>query len=171
MPKLKTLEDLFKEQLKDLYYAEKHLTKALPKMSKKASSEELKTAIDEHLKETENQVKRLEKVFKSIGMEPKTKKCPAMDGLIEEGKEMMQEEAEPSVMDAGLIAAAQKVEHYEIASYGCLKTYANMLGYEEAAELLEETLDEEKNADSKLSEIAESFVNEQAVAGEEAEEE
>jgi ferritin-like metal-binding protein YciE len=162
MGKMKSLQDLFVEQLRDLYYAEKQIIKALPKMAKKATSGELKKAFETHLHETEDQVERLERVFEKLEMTARGKTCPAMDGLIDEGKEIMTEDAEPSVMDAGLIAAAQKVEHYEIASYGTLRTYAKMLGYNKIADLLQETLDEEGNTDKKLSQLAEK-INEDAL--------
>lgn len=157
MSKLKTLEDFFIEELKDLYSAEKQILKALPKMVKAASSEDLKDAFQNHLKETENQVQRLEKISKKIGKTLSGKKCKAMEGLLEEGKELMEEDAEPAVMDAALIAAAQKVEHYEMASYGCARTYAKLLNERDIQELLQETLDEEGNADKTLTEIAESI--------------
>jgi ferritin-like metal-binding protein YciE len=163
--KMKTLKDLLTEQVKDLYYAEKQILKALPKMIKKASSAELKAAFEGHLEETEVQVERLEKVFEMLDLPARGKTCPAIDGIIEEGKELMQEEAEPPVMDAGLIAAAQKVEHYEIASYGCVRTYANLLGLNKISELLQETLDEEGATDHKLTAIAEN-INMDAMAGE-----
>jgi ferritin-like metal-binding protein YciE len=157
MSKLKTLEDFFIEELKDLYSAEKQILKALPKMVKAASSEDLKDAFQNHLKETENQVQRLEKISKKIGKTLSGKKCKAMEGLLEEGKELMEEDAEPAVMDAALIAAAQKVEHYEMASYGCARTYAKLLNERDIQELLQQTLDEEGNADKTLTEIAESI--------------
>jgi ferritin-like metal-binding protein YciE len=162
MGKMKSLQDLFVEQLRDLYYAEKQILKAIPKMVKKVSSGELKKALENHLHETETQVERLEKIFEKLEMTARGKTCPAMDGIIDEGKEMMSEDAESSVMDAGIIAAAQKVEHYEIASYGTLRTYAKMLGYNKIADLLQETLDEEGKADKKLSQIAEK-INMEAV--------
>jgi ferritin-like metal-binding protein YciE len=137
-------------------------------MVKAASSEELKAAFEEHISVTEEQVERLEKIFKGLDKAPKGKKCKAMEGIIEEGKELMEEDAEPEVMDAALIAAAQKVEHYEIASYGCVRTYANMLGYDDAAELLQQTLDEEAETDKKLTSLAESMVNERAANTEES---
>lgn len=155
MAKLKSLEDFFIEELKDLYSAEKQILKALPKMVKKATSEELKDAFQNHLEETENHVTRLEQIGKKIGKGLTGKKCKAMEGLLEEGKEVMEEDAEPAVMDAALIAAAQKVEHYEIASYGCARTYAKLLGDTDSEELLQETLDEEGNADKTLTSIAE----------------
>lgn len=168
--KLNSLEDLFVDLLRDIYYAEKQITKALPKMAKNATSEELRTAFETHLEETEVQIERLEKVFKAVGQTARGKKCPAMDGLIEEAKELLEEDVEPSVLDAGLIVAAQKVEHYEIASYGSLRTFAEHLGYEDVVELLQETLDEESATDEKLTELAEANVNE-AAETEESEEE
>jgi ferritin-like metal-binding protein YciE len=161
--KLNSLEDLFLDLLRDIYYAEKQITKALPKMAKKASSEELRMAFEEHLQETETQIERLDQVFEAVGQKPRAKKCPAMDGLVAEAKELMEQDAEPSVLDAGLIVSAQKVEHYEIAAYGSLRTFAEQLGYEEAAELLQETLDEEAATDEKLTELAEA--NEEETAG------
>jgi ferritin-like metal-binding protein YciE len=155
--KLGSLNDLFVEELKDIYDAEKQLTKALPKMAKEASSQELAEAFQEHLEVTEGQVDRLEQIFKSIGESPGRKKCEGMKGLIEEGEEMMDKEANEPVKDAALIAAAQKVEHYEMASYGCLRTWAELLGNKEVAELLQETLDEEGEADKKLTQIAEAL--------------
>lgn len=162
MSKLKTLEDFFVDELKDVYNAEKQITKALPKMAKSASSEELKNAFETHLAETEEQVTRLEKIGKIIGKTLSGKKCKAMEGLMEEGKELMEEDAAPEVLDVALIAAAQKVEHYEIATYGCLKTYARLLGYEEIEDLLQETLEEEGNADKTLTAIADD-INEEAM--------
>ncbi|WP_374165080.1 ferritin-like domain-containing protein [Arcticibacter sp. MXS-1] len=157
------LKNLFKDELKDIYWAEKHLAKALPKMAKGATSEELRTSIEQHLAETENQITRLEQVFEILGVKAAGKKCEAMEGLVEEGKTML-EETEDGTMtrDAAIISSAQKIEHYEIASYGTLRTLANTLGLTEAANLLEETLNEEKNTDTKLTQIAESFVNESA---------
>ncbi len=160
--KLESLHDLYVDELKDLYSAENQLLKALPKMAKAASTEELRTAFKEHLEETRGQVQRLERIFEELDARPKGKKCKAMEGLIEEGKEIMSEDIEPNVLDAALIAAAQRVEHYEIASYGCARTYARLLGYDEAAELLQETLDEEAAADKKLTELAESTINVEA---------
>jgi ferritin-like metal-binding protein YciE len=159
------LKDLFLDELKDIYWAEKHLAKALPKMAKSATSEELRSAIEQHLTETENQIQRLEQVFNSIGRKAMGKKCEAMEGLVEEGKHMMEETEDGSLTrDAAIISSAQKIEHYEIASYGTLRTLANHLGNTEAANLLEETLQEEKSTDVKLTEIAESFINESAKA-------
>ncbi|HWA34923.1 MAG TPA: ferritin-like domain-containing protein [Cyclobacteriaceae bacterium] len=153
------LRKLFEEELKDIYWAEKALTKAIPKMIKQATSEDLINALENHLQETENQVTRAEQVFNSLGMEPKAKKCDAMAGLIKEAEEIM-EECEDGVMrDAGIISAAQKVEHYEIATYGTLRQFAETLGFDEAVSLLESTLEEEKAADGKLSEVAEGAIN------------
>ena len=171
MAKLKTLEDFFIEELKDLYSAEKQITKALPKMVKAASSEELKEAFQNHLGETENQVKRLEKISQILGRGLTGKKCAAMEGLLEEGKELMEEDAAPEVMDAALIAAAQKVEHYEISAYGSLVTLAKTMGQDEVAEILSQTLEEEKETDELLTQLAESSINWQAEEeGEEGEE-
>jgi ferritin-like metal-binding protein YciE len=155
--KLKSLNDLFLEELKDTYDAEKQLIKALPKMAKAASSDELTAAFEEHLDITEGQVTRLEQVFKSLGESPGRKKCEAMKGLVEEGAEIIEEEATPAVKDAALIAAAQKVEHYEIASYGCLRTWAQLLGNAKAAKLLQQTLDEEGDADKALTALSEAL--------------
>lgn len=152
--KLESLKNLFVDELKDLYNAESQLIKALPKMAKAASSEELRIAFEDHLQETENQVQRLETIFQQLDTNPRGKKCKAMTGLIEEGKEMMEAEGEDAVKDAALIAAAQRVEHYEIAGYGTVRTYAQLLGFDEAAELLQETLNEEAAADQKLSGLA-----------------
>jgi len=163
--KLGSLHDLYVEELKDLYNAENQLLKALPKMAKAASAPELRAAFEHHLEETRGQVKRLEQIFKKLDGSPKGKKCKAMEGLIEEGKEVMGEDAESAVLDAALIAAAQRVEHYEMAGYGCVRTFARLLGYEDAAELLQETLDEEAAADKKLTELAETVINVEA-AGE-----
>ena len=155
MAKLKNLEDFLIDELKDLYSAEHQLIKALPKMAKAAASEELKAAFEEHLKQTEGHAKRLEKIGKYFDRPMTGKKCAAMEGLIEEGKEIMEEDAAPEVLDAALITAAQKVEHYEIASYGSARTHAALLGHTEVEDLLQETLDEEADCDEKLTEIAE----------------
>ena len=157
MPKVKSLEDFLIAELKDLYSAEKQIVKALPKMLKAATAEELKEAFQNHLAETENQVQRLEKISKIVGKPLTGKKCAAMEGLVEEGKEIIEEDMDPQVRDVALICAAQKVEHYEIASYGCARTYARLLGLEEAEELLQETLDEEGNTNKLLTEISESL--------------
>jgi ferritin-like metal-binding protein YciE len=161
--KLNTLEDLFVEQLRDLYDAENQLVKALPKMAKASSCDKLKSAFESHLEETKHHVERLEQVFKTLGQKASGKTCAAMKGLVTEGSEMISENAAPDVKDAGLIAAAQRVEHYEMAGYGCVRTWARQLGKTEAVRLLEQTLNEEKAADQKLNTIAESHVNQQAV--------
>lgn len=153
------LRELFEDELKDIYWAEKALVKAIPKLIKKASSEELVQALEDHLSVTEEQVKRVEEVFASIGTKPQAVKCEAMTGLIKEAEQIMDETEEGVVRDAGIISAAQKVEHYEIASYGTLRSFAQTLGLDEAVSLLEETLNEEKEADAKLSEIAENEIN------------
>jgi len=163
------LRELFEDGLKDIYWAEKALTKALPKMAKNATSEELVTALNEHLEVTKSQVQRVEQVFELIGKKAQAKKCDAMEGLLKEGQGIMEDTKEGPVRDAGIISAAQKVEHYEIASYGTLVAFATLLGEDEAAALLQETLDEEKAADSKLTEVAESAVNIDAKEEEEAE--
>ena len=160
--KLDSLRTLWIEEMRDLYNAENQLLKALPKMAKKASTPELKEAFESHLEETRTHVERLEEIFARLGKKPSGKTCKAMKGLVEEGSEMMEEDGPESVIDAGLIAAAQRVEHYEMAGYGVVRTFASVLGEDEAQELLQETLDEEGAADKKLTEIAESFVNEDA---------
>lgn len=157
MPKLKTLEDFLIEELKDLYSAEKQLTKALPKMVKAASADDLRDAFQNHLEETENQIARLDKISKIIGKPLSGKKCKAMAGLVEEGKEIIEEDMEETLRDVALIAAAQKVEHYEIASYGCARTYAKLLEMTDVEELLQETLDEEGNANETLTGISENL--------------
>jgi ferritin-like metal-binding protein YciE len=148
--------------LKDLYSAEKQLVKALPKLAKNAQSPDLQRAFQEHLKQTEGHVERIERIVSNLGGSPRGKKCVGMEGLIEEGNELLKEDAEPDVLDAGLIAAAQKAEHYEIASYGTARAWAERLGYNDAARLLQETLDEESMANEKLTRIAESHVNMEA---------
>lgn len=153
------LTELFEDALKDIYWAEKALTKALPVMVKNATSPELKDAINNHLTETEEQITRLEEVFKIIGQKAAAKKCDAMEGLIEEAKGMLEETEIGVVRDAGIIAASQKIEHYEIATYGTLRQFAETLGLPEAASLLELTLDEEKGADKTLTEVAVNAVN------------
>ena len=159
---MESLQDLMIEELKDIYNAENQLLKAMPRMAKKAKSQQLKAAFETHMKETEGQVKRLEQVFEALGEKAKGKKCHAMEGLLEEAKEMMGEDMEADVMDAALIAAAQKVEHYEIASYGTVRTYAQLLGNKEAARLLQQTLDEEGKTDKLLTEMAENSINVEA---------
>jgi len=168
---LNSLHDLLVDSLKDLYSAENQLLKALPRMAKAASSAELTAAFTEHLEVTRGQVERLEKIFENLEASPKGKKCVAMEGLIEEGKEIMAEDGDDSVIDAALIGAAQKVEHYEMAGYGCARTFANLLGYEEVAALLQATLDEEAEADEKLTELAETVINVEAEEADEEEEE
>jgi ferritin-like metal-binding protein YciE len=162
--KEKTLEDLFYETLKDIYYAEKTIVKALPKMAKNANSDELRQAFEQHLEETQGQVERLEQVFELIDKPARAKTCEAIKGLTEEAKEVMKDFKNSDALDAGLLSAAQAVEHYEISRYGTLIAWANQLGLDQAAELLEETLEEEKNTDKTLTKIAESGVNQQAQA-------
>jgi len=159
---VKNLEDLFHETLKDIYYVEKKLVKALPGMAKKAKAPELRSAIEQHLTETEGHVERLEKVFEAIDKRPTAKKCEAMDGLLQEANEVSEEIDNEETLDAALIASAQAVEHYEIARYGTLACWADELGKPDVADLLEETLDEEKAADEKLSSLAEGDLNRQA---------
>jgi ferritin-like metal-binding protein YciE len=154
--KEKALKELYIDELRDIYSAENQLTKALPKMAKAATSEELRAGFEEHLEQTQGHVNRLEQIFEELGEKPTGKKCKGMEGLVEEGKEMIEEdELEGDVLDAGLISAAQRVEHYEIAAYGCVRTYANLLGENDAADLLEQTLKEEKETDQKLTKLAE----------------
>jgi ferritin-like metal-binding protein YciE len=160
--KMSTLEDLYMDLLKDLYSAEKQLVKALPKMAKNAQSPDLQRAFQEHLRQTEGQVERIERIFSDLDGSPRGKKCVGMEGLIEEGNELLKEDVEPDVLDAGLIAAAQKVEHYEIAGYGTARAWAQRLGHDRAARLLQETLEEESMANEKLNRIAESHVNMEA---------
>jgi ferritin-like metal-binding protein YciE len=159
---VKTMEELFIHGLKDIYYAEKKLVTNLPKMAKKAESQELAQAIERHAVETENQVARLEQVFGLFDMAPKGKKCPGIEGLLEEAKEIMSEAEDDDVRDAGMLAAAQSVEHYEISRYGTLIAWAEELGMRDAARLLKETLQEEKNADRLLSQLAEGKLNREA---------
>jgi len=158
----KKLDDLFHDTLKDIYYAEKKILTALPKMAKAAQNEDLKAAFEKHEGETEEQVARLEKVFETIDEKPQGKKCPAIDGIIDEGKEIMDEYKGSPALDAGLLSAAQAVEHYEITRYGTLVTWANELGNQEAAQLLKATLGEEEATDEALSELAETCVNQEA---------
>ena len=161
--KLDTLQKLYTDELRDLYNAENQLVKALPKMAKAASSEDLKDAFEKHLEQTKGHVKRLEQVFDALGEKPKGKTCRAMKGLIEEGSEILKEEGEESILDAGIIVAAQKVEHYEIASYGSVRTFAHLLGQNKAAELLQTTLDEESETNELLNRLAEGIVNPEAM--------
>ena len=158
------LREFFIDSLKDLYWAEKNLVKAIPKMAKKATSDELRSALENHLSETENQVIKLEQVFASIDEKASAKKCEAMEGLIKEAESIMSDTEDGTMTrDVGIIAAAQKVEHYEIASYGTIRTLADVLGLPEASELLNQILEEEKNADSMLTQIAEGFINQSAL--------
>ncbi len=165
---LDSLHDLYVDELKDLYNAENQLLKALPRMAKAATAPALKAAFTDHLEVTRTQVGRLEQIFEGLGVSPKGKKCKAMEGLVEEGKEVMEEDGDPAVIDAALIGAAQRVEHYEMAGYGCVRTFAKLLGYDDAAALLQATLDEEGEADKALTELAETVIN---VEAEDAEEE
>lgn len=153
------LDKLFEETLRDVYYAEKAILKNLPKMARKATSEKLRSAFEEHIDQTEEQVGRLEQIFEIIGKAPRGKRCPAIDGLAEEASEIMQEAEDRTVRDAGMLAAAQAVEHYEIARYGTLAAWAEKLGMTDAVKLLETTLKEEKETDMKLSELALSEIN------------
>jgi ferritin-like metal-binding protein YciE len=159
-----SLQKLYVDELKDLYSAEKQLVQALPRMAKKASHPQLRAAFEEHLEVTKKHVERLDQIFERLERSPRGKKCKGMEGLIEEGKEMMQEDIEPDVLDAALISAAQRVEHYEIAGYGTVRTYARLLGEEEHARLLQQTLDEEGEADKKLTQLAETSINVEALA-------
>ena len=161
--KLETLKTLYIDELRDLYNAENQLVKALPKMAKAASSEQLQDAFEKHLEQTKSHVDRLEEVFEEIGEKPKGKTCKAMKGLIDEGSEILKEDGEESVIDAGIIVAAQKVEHYEIASYGSVRTFAQLLGKDRSADLLQRTLDEESEANEVLNKLAEDIVNPEAL--------
>jgi len=168
--KMRTLEDLFVDELKDVYDAERRITKALPKMIKAATSEELSSAFEEHLRQTEEHITRLDRIFESMDKAAGRKTCQAMVGLLEEGQSLMEEDATDAVKDAALIAAAQKVEHYEIATYGCLRDWAQLLQNDEVARILQQTLDEEGETDKRLSEIAQSL-NVEAAEGMEDEDE
>ena len=156
---LDTLKDLYIEELKDLYSAERQLVKALPKMIRATKHPELKAAFKTHLQQTEEHARRLEEICKELGVSPRGKKCVGMEGLIEEGKELIDEEPDDDVLDAGLISAAQHVEHYEIAGYGTVRTYARQLGFESQAQLLQKTLDEEGETDHLLTDLAEARIN------------
>jgi ferritin-like metal-binding protein YciE len=156
---LTSLYDLYLHELQDLYSAEQQLLNALPKMVKAASSPDLSQAFKAHLVQTQGHVERLERIFEELDFSPPGKTCKAMQGLLEEGKDLMAEDADPAVKDAALIAAAQRVEHYEMAGYGCVRTYASLLGYEQTADLLQETLDEEGDTDKQLTELAETTIN------------
>jgi ferritin-like metal-binding protein YciE len=164
---MESLKELYVEELKDLWSAETQITKALPKMIKAATHPKLKKAFNTHLKQTERQIKRLERIFNELDESPRGKKCVGMEGLLKEGAELIKEKPEADVLDAGLIAAAQHVEHYEIAGYGCVRTWARQLGEERHAELLQETLDEEELTDKLLTELAESSINIEAENDEE----
>ena len=161
---LDSLEKLFHEELKDVFNAEKQLVQNLPRMAKAAASPELQAAFTKHHKETQEQVKRLEQVFRELGQAPRGKQCKGMAGLMEEGKEIMQEDGDDAVIDAALIAAAQRVEHYEIAAYGCLVSYAELLGLNAAVKLLQQNLAEEEATDKALTQLAEGGLNEAALA-------
>jgi ferritin-like metal-binding protein YciE len=158
----KQLDELFHDTLKDIYYAEKKILSALPKMAKAAQNEELTAAFEKHQAETEGQIARLEQVFELIEQKPQGKKCAAIEGILEEGQEIIKEYKGSPALDAGLVSSAQAVEHYEIARYGTLRTWAEELGLDDAAKLLQETLDEEEATDQALTEIAESVVNQEA---------
>jgi ferritin-like metal-binding protein YciE len=162
--KLDSLKTLYIEELRDLYSAETQILKALPKMAKASTAPKLQEAFQTHLEETQGQVTRLTTIFEQLGVTPKGKTCKAMEGLIAEGEELMGEKAEPEVMDAGLISAAQRVEHYEMAGYGTVRTFAHLLGETEAERLLQETLDEEGHANKTLTKLAEKVVNRDALA-------
>ena len=157
--KIETLRDLYVEQLHDLYSAETQLVEALPKMAKAASNKQLQAGFTEHLAQTKTHVQRLEQIFQQLGAKPKGQTCKGMEGLIKEGEEMIKMKGDPSAIDAGLIAAAQRVEHYEIAGYGCVRTYAHQLGDHQAERALQQTLDEEGMTDKKLTQLAEGVIN------------
>lgn len=163
--KTKTLQNLFIDSLQDMYYAEKQLIKALPKMAEAATHQELTAAFEDHLAETEGHARKLEQIFRAFGEQPKTKKCPAILGIIDEAEELTSENEGSATINAALIFAAQKAEHYEIASYGGLRDWANLLGNDEVANVFQQILDEEKAADAKLSELAEARCNESAANG------
>ena len=165
--KLDTLEKLYDDELRDIYNAENQLLKALPKMAKGSSSPDLKSGFEKHLRQTETHVERLEQIFAELDESPKGKTCHAMKGLIEEGSEILKEDGEESVLDAGIIVAAQKVEHYEMAAYGSARTFARLLGQDKAAELLQSTLDEESETNESLNQLAENIVNPEALIGSE----
>lgn len=160
---VQSIEDLFVEELRDLYHAEKQLTRALPRMAKAASSDDLRTMFNQHLEETRGQIERLEEAFEMLDVAKRGKRCEAMEGLVEEGREMMEEVEEKAVLDVGLITAAQKIEHYEIAGYGSAVALARAMGKEDIAKLLEQTLEEEKRTDQKLNQIAAGGVNQRAI--------
>jgi ferritin-like metal-binding protein YciE len=171
MAGMNTLADLFQDELRDVYDAEKRILKALPKMAKAASDEQLRDAFTTHLEETRGHVERLEQVFASLDLKVKGKRCMGMEGILAEGTELMGEDGDEAVLDAGLIASAQRVEHYEITAYGSLMAWAKVLGYDDAIDLLGENEREEKETDQKLTELAEGLINQQATAGSGDEEE
>jgi len=160
-----SLRKLYLNELRDIYDAEKQITKALPKMAKAASSSQLRQGFEMHLDQTKNHITRLEQIFEELDESPKGESCDGMGGLIEEGSEVMEEDLDPEALDAGLISAAQRVEHYEIAAYGSLRTWARILGDKQAVSLLQETLDEEKETDQKLTQLAEKVNVKAAAAG------
>jgi ferritin-like metal-binding protein YciE len=162
---LESMQDLYLEELRDIYNAEQQIISALPKMAEGASNPELRAAFEEHLEVTRQQVGRLETIFKDLSQKPTGKKCKGMEGLIEEGQEMLKEGRDPDVLDAALIGAAQRVEHYEIAAYGTVRNYARQLGFDRHVDLLQQTLDEEGETDKRLTSLAESGVNDQAMTG------
>ena len=162
---VKTVQDLFVNELRDIYYAEKQILKTLPKMAKKATHQELKSAFEQHAEQTREQIERIEQVFEMLEVGKRAKRCEAMEGILEEAREHMEEVQEKSVLDPAMIVCAQKVEHYEIAGYGSLVALANQLGHKDAAKLLQETLQEEKDTDQKLSQIGLGVANQDAQAG------
>ena len=166
---METMKDLYVDELKDLYSAENQILKALPRMIKVSSHPQLKKAFATHERQTREHVKRLERICKQLGVSPKGKKCDGMEGLLKEGKNLIAEKPEPDVLDAGLLSAAQHVEHYEMAGYGTVRTWARLLGYEDQAELLQRTLNEEGETDHLLTAIAESAINIDADSGDEDE--
>jgi len=162
---MKNLQDLMIEELRDMYHAENQLVKALPKMATAASTPALKEAFERHLQQTQNQVSRIETIFEELGGDPRGKRCKGMEGIVSEGAEVLEKEGPGGVIDAALIAAAQRVEHYEIAAYGCIRSYANLLGLSDIAKLVDQSLEEEEAADHLLSELAETEVNTMALEG------
>jgi ferritin-like metal-binding protein YciE len=168
---LDTLQDLFLNELKDIYHGEKQLLRALPRMAKAAQSPDLQAAFTKHLRETEGHVQRLEQIFERLGERAVGKRCKGIEGIVEEGKDIMEEDGHEAVLDAALIAAAQRVEHYEIASYGCLITYAGLLGDRNVEKLLKQTLGEEEATDKALTALGEGGINQAAVAAGQTEEE
>jgi len=161
--RMESLQDLYVHELEDLYNAEKQILQALPKLAQKSEHSELREAFEEHRRMTEEQVRRLETIFDDLGQRPRGRKCRGMEGIIDEGEELIREDATPDVRDAALIGTAQRVEHYEIAAYGTVRTYADQLGFKEHANLLQQTLDEEGETDKKLTQIAESRINRSAI--------